>query len=89
MIHLPITRRLKLAAAAWHPGVKMDTIIVDGWSRGFQYEQTLFECVQAGYSACLAEPAIRARWATMDAEYLKACEAEQSPCDPASFASTF
>ncbi|QBJ04463.1 hypothetical protein HOV23_gp110 [Pseudomonas phage Lana] len=86
---ITIPQQLKLAAAAWAPGVKMQTIIVDGWSRGFLPEQTLFECIQAGYSACLAGPAIDARWAEMDAEYLRVCEAEQSPCDPASFASTF
>lgn len=59
---------LRLAAAAWRPGTKMQVIIVDGWSRGFRKEQTLHECIQAGYSACIAEPAIDQRWQTMDRE---------------------
>lgn len=61
-------RSLELAAKSWRPGVKMQTIIVDGWSRGFHKEQTLHECIQAGYSACIADPAIDKRWAMMDAE---------------------
>ena len=28
-------RVLKIAAQAWAPGTKLQTIIVDGWSRGF------------------------------------------------------
>lgn len=69
----PITERrsLQLAAAAWPPGVKMQTIIVDGWSRGFHRSQTLHECIQAGYSSCIAEPAIEKRWGQMDAEYAR------------------
>lgn len=71
----PITERrsLELAAAAWRPGTKMQTIIVDGWSRGFHKSQTLHECIQAGYSACIATPAIDQRWGQMDAE-IKALE---------------
>lgn len=69
-------RSLELAAAAWRPGTKMQTIIVDGWSRGFHKSQTLHECIQAGYSACIAEPAIDQRWAMMDAE-IKALEARE------------
>jgi hypothetical protein len=67
-------RSLQLAAAAWRPGTKMKTIIVDGWARGFAKEQTLHECIQAGYSACIAQPAIDKRWSTMDAEYAKHAE---------------
>lgn len=66
-------RSLELAAAAWRPGTKMQTIIVDGWSRGFHKSQTLHECIQAGYSKCIAEPAIDQRWGQMDAE-IKALE---------------
>lgn len=65
------TRSLELAAKAWRPGVKMEVIIVDGWSRGFHKEQTLHECIQAGYSACIASPAIDKRWQQMDAEMAK------------------
>lgn len=64
-------RSLELAAKSWRPGTKMQTIIADGWSRGFHKEQTLHECIQAGYSACLAGPAIDKRWAMMDEEYAK------------------
>ena len=64
-------RALELAAAAWRPGTKMQTIIVDGWSRGFHKSQTLHECIQAGYSKCIAEPAIDKRWKQMDDEYAK------------------
>lgn len=67
----PITRCLELAAKAWRPGVKMQTIIADGWSRGFVREQTLHECIQAGYSAVIAGPAIDLRWKQMDEEYAK------------------
>lgn len=71
MTDITPTRSLELAAKAWRPGVKMQTIIVDGWSRGFVKEQTLHECIQAGYSACLAGPAIDKRWAMMDEEMAK------------------
>ena len=67
----PITRCLELAAKSWRPGTKMQTIIVDGWSRGFVREQTLHECIQAGYSAVIAGPAIDKRWQQMDEEYAK------------------
>lgn len=66
-------RSLELAAKSWRPGTKMQTIIVDGWSRGFHKSQTLHECIQAGYSKCIAEPAIDQRWAMMDEE-IKALE---------------
>lgn len=69
-------RSLELAAAAWRPGTKMQVIIVDGWSRGFHKSQTLHECIQAGYSKCIAEPAIDQRWGMMDAE-IKALEARE------------
>lgn len=71
-------RSLELAAAAWMPGTKMQTIIVDGWSRGFRKSQTLHECIQAGYSACIAGPAIDTRWAVMDAEIEALMEREKS-----------
>lgn len=71
MKEITATRSLELAAKSWRPGTKMQTIIVDGWSRGFVREQTLHECIQAGYSACIAGPAIDKRWAMMDAEYAK------------------
>jgi hypothetical protein len=64
-----IATRLAMAAGAWAPGTKMQTIIADGWSRGFFPDQTLHECIQAGYSACIAGPAIEKRWNMMDAEY--------------------
>jgi hypothetical protein len=57
---------LQLAAHAWKPGTKMLVIIDDGWARGFMPVQTLHECIQAGYSACIAEPAIKARWQDID-----------------------
>lgn len=69
-------RSLELAAKSWRPGTKMQTIIVDGWSRGFHKSQTLHECIQAGYSKCIAEPAIDQRWGMMDAE-IKALEARE------------
>ncbi|AUM59701.1 hypothetical protein HOS55_gp099 [Pseudomonas phage PMBT3] len=75
------TRSLELAAKAWRPGVKMQTIIVDGWSRGFHKEQTLHECIQAGYSACIADPAIDKRWKQMDAEYAKHREESEAKID--------
>lgn len=59
-------RSLEMAAAAWAPGVKMRIIIDEGWSRGFLKEQTLHECIQAGYSACIADPAITQRWHGLD-----------------------
>lgn len=71
MTDITPTRSLELAAKAWRPGVKMQTIIVDGWSRGFVREQTLHECIQSGYSACIAGPAIDQRWKRMDEEYAK------------------
>lgn len=64
-------RSLELAAKSWRPGTKMQTIIVDGWSRGFHKEQTLHECIQAGYSAVISDPAIDLRWKQMDEEYAK------------------
>lgn len=73
-------RSLELAAKAWRPGTRMQTIIVDGWSRGFHKEQTLHECIQAGYSACLAGPAIDQRWKQMD-EGMAKVEAECSSVD--------
>lgn len=73
-------RSLELAAKAWRPGTRMQTIIVDGWSRGFVREQTLHECIQAGYSACLAGPAIDKRWQQMDEEMAKV-EAQCSSID--------
>ena len=71
MKQITAARSLELAAKAWRPGVKMQTIIVDGWSRGFHKQQTLHECIQAGYSKCIAEPAIDLCWAQIDAEYAK------------------
>jgi len=62
------TRSLQLAAGAWRRGVPMNTIIVDGWSRGFHREQTIHECVQAGYAMCICVPAIISKWMAMDAE---------------------
>lgn len=73
----PIERQLQLAANAWHRGVRMNTIIVDGWSRGFHYQQTLLECVQAGYAMCIASKLILNTWADMDEEYTRVCAAEQ------------
>lgn len=64
----PIVHLLQFAAAAWRRGVPMNVIIIDGWSRGLEFEQTLMECVQAGYSMCIAEPAIRHKWEQMDSE---------------------
>lgn len=78
MTDITPTRSLELAAKAWRPGVKMQTIIVDGWSRGFVREQTLHECIQAGYSACLAGPAIDKRWQQMDEEYARHQEAVEN-----------
>lgn len=90
MKQITAARSLELAAKAWRPGVKMQTIIVDGWSRGFHKQQTLHECIQAGYSKCIAEPAIDLRWAQIDAEYAKVesscssinweAEGSQLPC---------
>lgn len=71
MREITATRSLELAAKAWRPGVKMQTIIEDGWSRGFVREQTLHECIQAGYSAVVAGPAIDLRWKQIDDEYAK------------------
>lgn len=74
-------RILKIAAQAWAPGTKLQTIIVDGWSRGFHPDQTLHECIQAGYSACVAKPAIEQRWAQMDAE-IEALQRAEMAADP-------
>lgn len=62
-------RSLFLAQSAWPRGTLMKVIIEDGWSRGLHFQQTLHECIQQGYSACVASPAIMANWKKEDATY--------------------
>ena len=39
----------------YKPGTPMNTIIEDGWSRGFLYSQTLDELRKMGYNLSLLE----------------------------------
>lgn len=75
---LSIESQLRMAANAWKPGTKMQAIIDDGWSRGFRPEQTLRECSAAGYSFCIAEPAINARWSSLDISIKEHMERENT-----------
>lgn len=48
--------------------VKLESILIDGWSMGFQKEQTLSEAAAAGYARCVVEPRLIQYWGKMDAE---------------------
>lgn len=47
---------------------KLNSILLDGWSMGFQPEQTLREASAAGYALCVVEPQLNAYWGRLDAE---------------------
>lgn len=49
-------------------GTPLKQILFDGWSRGFDPEQTLKEASAAGYSMCVVKPLIVPTWARFDAE---------------------
>lgn len=48
---------------------KLQYILEDGWSRGFEPEQTLQEASAAGYARCVVEPILQPTWDRLDAEF--------------------
>ena len=48
---------------------KLQYILEDGWSRGFEPEQTLQEASAAGYARCVVKPLLQITWDRLDAEF--------------------
>lgn len=72
MIIIDAVWSLKLAERAFTRGTPLNTIIIDGWSRGLTFQQTRDECLQMGFALCVAEPQIHRIWQREDealAEY--------------------
>ena len=51
----------------YKPGTTLNQILEDGWSRGFEYEQTLMEAHASGYTVTITE--IKAEWFRLDNKY--------------------
>ena len=64
---------------------KLKTILLDGWGRGLQPEQTLREASAAGYALCVVEPRLNAYWGRLDAEVNAFMEAHPPTSAPDTF----
>ena len=64
---------------------KLNIILLGGWSRGFQPEQTLREASAAGYARCVVEPRLKAYWGRLDAEVNAFMEAHAPTSAPDPF----
>lgn len=51
---------------------KLKTILLDGWSRGFEPAQTLREAMMAGYAMCVVVPLITRMRKLWDDQYWQA-----------------
>lgn len=68
---------LRLAETAFRRGVPLKAIVIDCWSRGIHIEQCRHECIQMGYSLCIAEKEIARIWKWWDDAVLESMKAEQ------------